>query len=97
MSPVSKVRRDTKSPHPEPKKSPAANEAARRQYRRKRILVRAGQILMIAAVLLALEHVAAHLGAFGSQQPPLLIDLLAGWPLAGVLFIIGAILAGQRR
>ena len=97
MSPVSKVRRETKSSHPLPKKSAAEKDAARRHYRRKRILVRVGQVLMIAAALLALEHVAAHLGAFGSQQPPLLIDLLAGWPLAGVLFIIGAIFAGQRR
>jgi hypothetical protein len=97
MSPVSKVRRDTHPRHPEPKKSAAAVEAARRQYRRKRVLFRTGQVLMIAAVLLALEHVAAHLGAFGSQQPPLLIDLVAGWPLAGVLLIMGAMLAGQRR
>ena len=97
MSPVSKVRRDKDSPHIQPKKSAAVLEAERRQYRRKRVLIRAGQVLMVAAVLLALEHVAAHLGAFGGQQPPLLIDLLAGWPLAGVLFIIGAMLAGQRR
>lgn len=97
MSPVSKVRRDTNAAHPQPKKTAAAKEAERRQYRRKGILIRAGQVLMVAAVLLALEHVAAHLGAFGAQQPPLLIDLLAGWPLAGVLFMIGAILAGQRR
>lgn len=97
MSPVSKVRRDTNSTHPQPKKSAAAKEADRRQYRRKGILIRAGQVLMVAAALLALEHVAAHLSAFGQQQPPLLIDLLAGWPLAAVLFMIGAILAGQRR
>ena len=97
MSPVSKVRRDTNSPHPQPKKTAAVQEAERRQYRRKGILIRAGQILMVAAALLALEHVAAHLGAFGQQQPPLLIDLLAGWPLAAVLFMIGAMLAGQRR
>lgn len=97
MSPVSKVRRDPDSPHPRPQNSAAAKEAARRQYRRARVLVRVGQALMVAAALLALEHVAAHLGALGGQQPPLLIDLVAGWPLAGVLFIIGAILAGQRR
>jgi hypothetical protein len=52
---------------------------------------------MVAAALLALEHAVAHLGAFGGKQPPVLIDLLAGWPLSGVLFIVGAILAGQRR
>jgi len=97
MSPVSKVRRDTNPPHPQPKKPAAAKEAERRRYRRKGILIRAGQVLMVAAALLALEHVAAHLGAFGQQQPPLLIDLIAGWPLAAVLFMIGAMLAGQRR
>lgn len=97
MSPVSKVRRDKNSPHPEPKKSAATLEFERRQYRRKRIMVRAGQILMVVAAMIALEHVAAHLGAFGAQQPPLLVDLLAGWPLAAVLFMIGAMLAGQRR
>ena len=97
MSPVSKVRRPDPSPQPQPKKSPAAKEAERRQYHRKRVLIRVGQILMVAAALLAVEHVAAHLGAFGVQQPPLLIDLLAGWPLAAVLFMIGAMLAGQRR
>lgn len=52
---------------------------------------------MVAAVLLALEHAAAHLGVFGAQQPPVLIDLVAGWPLAGVVFIIGIVLAGQRK
>lgn len=96
MSPVSKVRRDTNAGHPQPKKTAAVKEAERRQYRRKGILIRAGQVVMVAAALLALEHVAAHLGAFGGQ-PPLLIDLVAGWPLAGVLFMIGAMLAGQRR
>jgi len=94
---VSKVRRGPDSPHPRPEKSAAAKEAARRQYRRKRILVRAGQVLMVVGVLLALEHAAAHLGIFGGQQPPLLIDLLLGWPLAAVLVMIGAILAGQRQ
>lgn len=97
MSPVSKVRRTPDSPRPQPPKSAVAKEAARRQHRRKRMLVRAGQVLMVVGVLLALEHVAAHLGIFGGQQPPLLIDLLLGWPLAGVLVILGALLAGQRQ
>lgn len=59
-------------------------------------LVRVGQALMIIGVLLALEHVGAHLGAFG-QQPPLLIDMVAGWPMAGFLVIAGLVLAGQRQ
>lgn len=96
MSPVSKVRRDTRSPNPQPKKSAAMKETERLRYRRKRVLIRAGQVLMLVGALLAVEHVAAHLGAFGQQSPSLLIDLLAGWPLAAVLFMIGAMLAGQR-
>jgi hypothetical protein len=60
-------------------------------------MIRIGQFLMLAAALLALEHAGAHLGAFGAKQPPLLLDLLAGWPLAAVLFMVGAILAGQRQ
>ena len=59
-------------------------------------MIRVGQLLMLAGALLALEHVAAHLGAFGAAQPPVLVDLLAGWPLAAVLFLIGAMFAGQR-
>lgn len=96
MSPVSRVRRDTSSTQMQPKKSAAAKEAERRRYRRKHVLIRAGQVLMLVGALLALQHAAAHLGAFG-QQPSQLIDLLAGWPLAAVLFMIGGMLAGQRR
>lgn len=70
---------------------------AQQRYHRTRVLIRAGQVLMVLAGLLALEHAAAHLGAFGRSQPPTLVDLLAGWPLAAVLFIIGALLAGQRQ
>jgi hypothetical protein len=51
---------------------------------------------MVVAVVLALEHVGAHLGAFGGQ-PSVAVDLVAGWPLAGLLFIVGAMFAGQRR
>lgn len=67
-----------------------------RLYRRHRLLVRSGIALMVLGGLLALQHAAAHLGAFGAAQPPLLIDMLAGWPLAAVLFIIGLLLAGRR-
>ena len=97
MSPVSKVRRDRDGPQRPQATSAAAREVARRKARREWMLLRVGQVLMAIAVLIALEHAAAHLGAFGKQQPNALVDLLAGWPLAGLLFIVGAVLAGQRR
>ena len=71
-------------------------ERAMKLYRRHRILVRIGMVLMVVGVLLAVQHAAAHLGAFGAAQPPLLIDMVAGWPLAVVLVIVGVVLAGRR-
>ena len=65
-------------------------------YRRHRLLVRSGVVLMVVGVLLALQHAAAHLGAFGPSQPPLFIDMVAGWPLAALLFLAGVVLAGRR-
>lgn len=62
--------------------------------RRRRRLVRAGQLLMAVGVVVAVIHWFAHLGAFGGQ-PSALVDLLAGYPAGGVLFVAGAILAGQ--
>ncbi len=96
MSPVSRVRRQSPAPHSLPSNSAAVQEATRRRHRRKRRMIRIGQVIMVLAVLLALEHVGAHLGAFGGQ-PSLVIDLIAGWPLAALVFIIGAMFAGQRR
>lgn len=71
-------------------------ERRARLYRRHRILVRSGIALMIIGAVLALEHAAAHLGAFGQAQPPLFIDMVAGWPMAVVLVVIGVVLAGRR-
>lgn len=48
---------------------------------------------MVAAVLLALEHAGAHLAA----APSGLVDLVAGWPLAALIFIARGALAGARR
>lgn len=96
MSPVSRVRRHTTAPQSLPSSSAVAREGAQRAYRRRRHLIRVGQAIMVVAVVLALEHVGAHLGAFGGQ-PSVAVDLVAGWPLAGLLFIVGAMFAGQRR
>lgn len=71
--------------------TPDARSAARRRRRR---LVRIGQALMAVAVVIGAVHWLGHLGAFGGE-PSGLQDLLVGYPAAGVLFIAGAILAGQ--
>lgn len=62
--------------------------------RRRRRLLRVGQLLMAVGVVVAVIHWFAHLGAFGAQ-PSALVDVLAGYPAGGVLFVAGAILAGQ--
>lgn len=96
MSPVSKVRRKAK---PVNVTVPATAEKARayRDYRRRERLRKIGFVLIVLGIALALEHAAAHLGAFGRAQPSALIDLTLGWPLAAVIVIVGMIMAGQRR
>lgn len=96
MSPVSKVRR--KHPTGAVVDSRERDLAAQRAaYRRRERLRRVGYVIMLLAAGLAAEHAAAHLGAFGKAQPPPIIDLTLGWPLAGLLFVVGALFAGQRR
>lgn len=95
MSPVSRVRRKDQGPRPAARAADA--EKVRAALLRQRRLVRVGIVLMILAVGIAVEHALAHLGAFGAQQPSVLIDMGSGWPLAAVLFLVGAMLAGQRR
>ena len=79
---------------------PALTSAERRDaerlraYRRKRRLVRIGQVLMAIGVVIGVVHWLAHIGTFGGQ-PSGLTDLLAGYPAAAVVFVVGAILAGQ--
>ncbi|NEK95470.1 hypothetical protein GCU67_15040 [Modestobacter muralis] len=65
-----------------------------RAYRRKRRNVRIGQVLMALGVLIAVTHWLGHIGAFG-DQPSGFVDLVAGYPAAAVVFILGAVLAGQ--
>lgn len=49
---------------------------------------------MVVGVIVGLVHLLAHLGTFGGQ-PSGLVDLLVGYPAAGLLFLAGAIAAGQ--
>jgi hypothetical protein len=69
---------------------------AERRWRRRQLFLRGGQALMALGGLVAAVHWLTHLGLFGPEQPPLPIDLLAGYPMGVLLFITGAILAGQK-
>lgn len=57
-------------------------------------MIRTGQVLMVVGAAVGLIHLFAHLGVFGGQ-PPGIVDLVAGYPVAGLLFLAGAIAAGQ--
>jgi hypothetical protein len=92
MSPKSRVRK--KDPVP-PRPPVPAKADAYRAYRRRRILIRVGVVLMIGAAGMALVHTGDHFGAFGTAQPAGLTDLLFGWPMSAVIFLIGAVMAGQ--
>lgn len=65
-----------------------------RAYRKHRRTVRTGQALMVIGGLVALGHWIAHLAPTG-QQPGITQDILIGYPTGALLFLIGAILAGQ--
>lgn len=66
----------------------------RRQDRKRRRLIRIGQVLMLVGAAMGVIHLLTHLGAFG-PQPAGIVDLLVGYPTAAVLFVFGAIAAGQ--
>ena len=76
--------------------TPSAEEQARHKYRRKRRFVRIGQVLMLAGVVVGIVHWLTHIEAFGPEQPPLWLDLVAGYPMAAVLLIAGGIVAGKK-
>jgi hypothetical protein len=85
-------RNSTRRPAPTAVEREAAEAA--RTYRKKRRLIRTGQVLMMVGVIVGAVHVLAHLEVFGGQ-PSALVDVVAGYPAAGALFVLGAILAGQ--
>ena len=78
------------------KKDPAAYDAEK-SWSQHRRLVRIGQAVMLAGVLVAVSHWLAHLEAFGPGQPPGWLDLAAGYPMGAILLIVGAMLAGRER
>ena len=76
--------------------APSAEEVARRNYRRKRRFVRTGQAIMLVGALVAVVHWLTHIEAFGPEQPAVWLDLVAGYPMAGILLIVGGITAGKK-
>lgn len=70
-------------------------ERIREKYRRRRRFVRFGQVIMLAGLLIAFQHWLAHLGVFGAQ-PPLWLDVVAGYPAGALILVIGAIVAGRK-
>lgn len=77
-----------------PASGSAHGQDALARYVRYRRGVRIGQLVMAVAAGVALVHLLAHLGAFGTE-PSGWEDLLVGYPAAGLLFLGGAYLAGR--
>lgn len=71
-------------------------EESRRRYRRGRIYLRLGQSLMAVGALVVVQHWLTHIEAFGPDQPPLWLDMAAGYPMGTVLLVVGAIRAGTK-
>lgn len=61
-----------------------------RSHRRRRIVA---WTLFVLAIVMAGSHVLEHFGAFQLMSPGLQ-DLLIGWPMAIVIGIVAAIVAG---
>lgn len=78
-----------------PRKRPELRERPDRfaEYRSHRRKVRAGQALMAVGLVIAAVHMFQHL----ATSPSGLVDLVAGYPMAGVIFLVGAILAGRAE
>ena len=67
-----------------------------RKWRRRRLYLRTGQAIMIAGGLILTVHWLTHIEVFGAQQPPLIVDFLAGYPAGFLVFIFGAIVASRK-
>lgn len=65
------------------------------EYRRRRLLRATGFALMAVGGVMAAVHIYVHLADIQFMKVGLQ-DLVAGWPMAAVIFIAGAIMAGQR-
>jgi len=71
-------------------------EAARRNYRRRRRFKIIGLTIAGAGALIVVVHWLTHIEAFGPSQPPLFLDMVAGYPMGVVLLLAGGIVAGRK-
>lgn len=81
-----------------PSQPPARPPAGRRddpaeQWRHHRRAVRAGQALMLIGGLVVIVHVVAHLAG----SPSGWVDLAAGYPTGGLIFLAGVVTAGRAE
>ncbi|TDW28870.1 hypothetical protein [Cryobacterium psychrophilum] len=90
------MKKSQETPEANAKPALSPQDEAHRKYRRGRIYVRTGQVLMIVGALVAIVHWLAHIEAFGPTQPELWLDAAAGYPMGAMLLISGAIIAGQK-
>ncbi|MBX9719161.1 MAG: hypothetical protein K2X36_10025 [Microbacteriaceae bacterium] len=65
-------------------------------YTRRRLYLRIGQAIMVVGGVMAVIHWLTHLEVFGSEQPPLLIDLAIGYPMAVLLLVLGGVVASRK-
>ncbi|NKR13632.1 MULTISPECIES: hypothetical protein [unclassified Paenarthrobacter] len=75
---------------------PNNNDDPEARHRRHRRLVRIGQVIMAAGAVVGIWHWILHLAPAG-QGPSVALDLYAGYPTAGLLFLAGALLAGRTE
>ncbi|WP_440711704.1 hypothetical protein [Herbiconiux sp. YIM B11900] len=71
-------------------------EAARRNYLRRRRFKIIGLTIVGAGALVVVVHWLTHIEAFGPTQPPLFLDLVAGYPMGVVLLLAGGLVAGRK-
>jgi hypothetical protein len=67
-----------------------------RKWRRRQIFLRTGQAIMVVGGGVLVVHWLTHIEAFGPQQPPLFVDMVAGYPAGFLVFIVGAIVASRK-
>jgi hypothetical protein len=77
-------------------KKPSPMNDGERKWRRRRIFLRTGQAIMAVGAGVAIVHWLTHIGTFGPTQPPLLLDFVAGYPMGGLILVVGAIVASRK-
>ncbi len=71
-------------------------ETARRNYLRRRRFKIIGLTIVGAGALIVIIHWLTHIEAFGPSQPPLFLDMVAGYPMGVVLLLAGGLVAGRK-